>query len=69
LIASGGVFAGRPDADAMLAAAVVEAAASGRLVPETPVNLIDRSYCLYAVGLLAAHYPEAAAALARSSLG
>jgi uncharacterized protein (TIGR01319 family) len=42
VIASGGVFAGRPDAEAMLEAALGEAAASGRLVPEAPVRLIDR---------------------------
>lgn len=68
VIASGGVFAGRSDADEMLKIAVSEAAASGRLVPEAPQRLIDRSYCLFAVGLLASTYPQAAAALARFSL-
>jgi len=69
LIASGGIFAGRPDADEMLGSAVSEAAASGRLIPENPHRLVDRSYCLFAVGLLAPRYPEAAAALAKASLG
>lgn len=69
VVASGGVFAGRSDADAMLEAALGEAAASGRLVPEASRRLIDRHYCLYAVGLLAERHPDAAASLARASLG
>jgi uncharacterized protein (TIGR01319 family) len=69
VIASGGVFAGRSDADELLRDAVAEATISGRLVPEMPRRLVDRSYCLFAVGLLAPGYPEAAAALAKTSLG
>jgi uncharacterized protein (TIGR01319 family) len=69
LIGSGGVFAARPDAGEILASALGDAASSGRLVPEAPTCLIDRFYVLYAVGLLAERHPQAAAALARSSLG
>jgi uncharacterized protein (TIGR01319 family) len=69
LIGSGGVFAARPDAGEIVASAVGDAVASGRLVPEAPTCLVDRSYVLYAVGLLAERHPSAAAALARTSLG
>jgi uncharacterized protein (TIGR01319 family) len=69
LIGSGGVFAARSDAGEILASALGAAASSGRLVPEAPTCLIDRFYALYAVGLLAERHPQAAAALARSSLG
>ncbi|MFI5011613.1 MAG: glutamate mutase L [Hyphomicrobiales bacterium] len=68
LIGSGGVFAARSDAGDILASALRDAATSGRLVPEAPTCLIDRLYVLYAVGLLADRHPQAAAALARSSL-
>jgi uncharacterized protein (TIGR01319 family) len=68
LIASGGVFAARPDARALLADALAQAGRRGHLVPESPRLLIDRDYVLFAVGLLAPHHPQAAAALARRSL-
>jgi len=69
VIGSGGVFAARPDASELLAAAVRNVAAKGdRLVPEKPLLLIDRDYVLFAVGLLALRHPDAAASLAFRSL-
>jgi uncharacterized protein (TIGR01319 family) len=68
LIASGGVFAARPDAAALIAEAQDLAGRRGHLVPEAPRLLVDRDYVLFAVGLLAAHHPQAAAALALRSL-
>ena len=68
LIASGGVFAARPDADEMLASSSVHSAQRGRLVPEAPRCLVDRDYVLFAVGLLSAKFPEIAGTLARKSL-
>ena len=68
VIGSGGVFAARPDARDLLAAAVVQAGLRGRLVPDAPRLLVDRDYVLFAVGLLAPHHPDAAARLARRSL-
>jgi uncharacterized protein (TIGR01319 family) len=68
VIASGGVFAARPDARAVLEAAVAQAGQRGRLVPEAPRLLVDRDYVLFAVGLLAPHHPVAAAHLALRSL-
>ncbi len=70
VIGSGGVFAARADAFELLKAAVLEAAGRGdRLVPEAPALLVDRDYVLFAVGLLASRYPDAAASLALRSLG
>jgi len=70
VIGSGGVFAAREDALDLLAAAVQEAASRGdRLVPEEAKLMIDRDYVLFAVGLLAPRFPEAAAGLAGRSLG
>ena len=69
VIGSGGVFAARADALELLAAAVRAAAERGdRLVPTAPALMIDRDYVLFAVGLLAARYPDTAASLARRSL-
>jgi uncharacterized protein (TIGR01319 family) len=68
VIASGGVFAARADAAALIAAALDQARRRDHLVPEAPRLLVDRDYVLFAVGLLAPHHPEAAAALARHSL-
>ena len=70
VIGSGGVFAARGDALALLAEAVRDAAAQGdRLVPQAARVLLDRDYILFAVGLLAARHPDAALSLARRSLG
>lgn len=70
VIGSGGVFAARADALALLAEAVRDAAAQGdRLVPQAARVLLDRDYILFAVGLLAARHPDAALSLARRSLG
>ncbi|GGG50853.1 hypothetical protein GCM10010964_42680 [Caldovatus sediminis] len=68
LVASGGIFAARPDAAALLGEALARAGRRGRLVPEAPRLLVDRDYVLFAVGLLAPHHPGAAAALAARSL-
>lgn len=68
VIASGGIFAARPDARDLLAAALAQARARGRLVPEAPRLLVDRDYVLFAVGLLAPRHPDAAARLALRSL-
>ena len=70
VVGSGGVLAARPDARAMLEAAVRSASAGGeRLVPEAAALAIDRDYVMFSVGLLANAHPQAAAALARRSLG
>ena len=70
VIGSGGVFAARADALELLDAAVREAAARGdRLVPDAPRLLVDRDYVLFAVGLLASRYPDAATSLALRSRG
>jgi uncharacterized protein (TIGR01319 family) len=69
LIASGGVFAARPDADDLLAQALRLARAKGHLVPgDGARRLVDRDYVMFAVGLLAHDWPQAAAALAAASL-
>jgi uncharacterized protein (TIGR01319 family) len=57
VIGSGGVFAARASAR------------GDRLVPEAGTWLVDRDYVLFAVGLLASSYPEAATSLALRSLG
>lgn len=70
VIASGGVFAARDDALAIVTEALREAAQHGdRLVPQEARVRVDRGYILYAVGLLAARHPDAALALTRRSLG
>lgn len=69
VIGSGGVFAARADAPALLAAALAQARAGERLVPQDPRLLIDRDYVLFAVGLLAPAHPQAALALAGTSFG
>lgn len=69
VVASGGIFAARPDAPELITAAVAAANQRGRLVPEAPRLLVDRDYVLFAVGLLAPHHPQAAASLALRSLG
>lgn len=69
VIASGGVFAARPDADELLALALKEARRQDRLTPnDEAMRLVDRDYVMFAVGLLAREWPGAAAALARASL-
>jgi uncharacterized protein (TIGR01319 family) len=68
VIASGGVFAARADARALLDEAVAQAGLRGHLVPEAPRLLVDRDYVLFAVGLLAPRHPHAAAQLALRSL-
>jgi uncharacterized protein (TIGR01319 family) len=68
VIASGGVFAARSDAHALLAAALDGARRSDRLVPTAPRLLVDQDYVLFAVGLLHEAHPEAARALALRSL-
>ena len=69
VIASGGVFAARPDADELLALSLKTARSKGQLVPGDGASLlIDRDYVMFAVGLLAKLWPEAAAQLAKTSL-
>ena len=69
VIASGGVFAARPDADALLAQALRQARSQGKLIPgEAARLLLDRDYVMFAVGLLAKSWPHAAENLARASL-
>jgi len=68
LVGAGGIFAARSDAKEILYEAVACAAESGRLVPQSPELLVDRCYVLFAVGLLCAEHPKAAASLARLSL-
>jgi uncharacterized protein (TIGR01319 family) len=69
IIASGGVFAARPDAEALLAQALQAARSQGRLIPgDGAKRLIDRDYVMFAVGLLAKAWPRAAAGLAAASL-
>ncbi|MBM3345109.1 MAG: hypothetical protein FJY55_01200 [Betaproteobacteria bacterium] len=69
VIASGGVFAARADAGELLAQALSRARRQGGLVPgDAAKRLIDRDYVLFAVGLMAKAWPEAAGNLARASL-
>lgn len=69
VIASGGVFAARPDAGALLTEALAAARQRDRLVPGAEVQLlVDRDYVMFAVGLLARTWPQAAARLAKYSL-
>lgn len=69
VIASGGVFAARPDAGELLSQALAAARRQGKLVPGDGARLlVDRDYVLFAVGLLAHDWPQAAAALAAASL-
>jgi uncharacterized protein (TIGR01319 family) len=65
VVLSGGVFRHAPADDVLRAMARVaeDAGGAGTVVARTPV-LVDRSYVLAAVGLLAAEHPGAAAALA-----
>ncbi len=69
VIASGGIFAVRPDARELLAQALLRSRGHGRLVPdESATLLIDSDYVMFAVGLLAARHAQAALRLAQHSL-
>lgn len=68
VIATGGVFEHSRRAGAVVAAALAEVHTRGGLIsPEMPV-LVDRSYLLWAVGLLSADRPGAAARVAQETL-
>jgi hypothetical protein len=69
VVLSGGVFrhAAPVAVDQIVARLAADAGGAGSILIGTPV-LIDRSYVLAAVGLLAAEHPEAAAGLARGLL-
>ncbi|MGY1805125.1 glutamate mutase L [Blastococcus sp. SYSU D00922] len=66
VVLSGGVFrhADPPAVDGVVARISTDAGGAGSVLRDTPV-VVDRSYVLAAVGLLAAEQPDAAAALAR----
>jgi uncharacterized protein (TIGR01319 family) len=66
VVLSGGVFrhADQPAVDQVIARVAADAGGAGSVLKGTPV-IVDRSYVLAAVGLLAAEHPGAATALAR----
>ncbi|HEY1854906.1 MAG TPA: glutamate mutase L [Solirubrobacterales bacterium] len=67
-IATGGIFAAAEGAASIVEGALARVRERGGLVPpRLPVRL-DRHYLLWAVGLLAAEHPEAAAGLVRTAL-
>ncbi|TQN38172.1 uncharacterized protein (TIGR01319 family) [Blastococcus colisei] len=70
VVLSGGVFrhADRAAVDRVLTRVAADAGGAGSVLAGTPV-IVDRSYVLAAIGLLAAEHPHAAAALARDLLG
>jgi len=72
VIGTGGVLSGRArdpaDCARILGPVVYHDGAPDLLLPRAPRRYVDREYVLYAVGLLAADHPDAAAALARASL-
>lgn len=69
IVATGGVFRHVDDAESVLADALEKATEKGALVPppSTPV-LVDRSYVLWAAGLLGASRPDAARLLLKQQL-
>lgn len=69
VIASGGVFAAREDARALIDAALEQARLSDRLVPRTARTWVDKDYVMFAVGLLSGAHRDAALGLAMKSLG
>jgi hypothetical protein len=66
VVLSGGVFrhADQADVDRAIARVAADAGGAGSVLGGTPV-VVDRSYVLAAIGLLAAEHPDAATALAR----
>jgi uncharacterized protein (TIGR01319 family) len=66
VVLSGGVFrhADQADVDRAIARVAADAGGAGSVLGGTPV-IVDRSYVLAAIGLLAAEHPDAATALAR----
>jgi uncharacterized protein (TIGR01319 family) len=60
LIATGGVFEHSADASALVEQAAAMARERGALVPDAAPILVDRSYVLFAVGLLSATRPALA---------
>jgi uncharacterized protein (TIGR01319 family) len=66
VVLSGGVFrhAGQAAVDEAIARVAADAGGAGSVLAGTPV-IVDRSYVLAAIGLLAAEHPDAATALAR----
>ena len=68
MVATGGVFAHSSRAGEIVRAAVRAVHEQGALVaPEVPV-LVDRSYLIWAVGILRAEHPETAERLVRAAL-
>jgi uncharacterized protein (TIGR01319 family) len=70
VVLSGGVFrhADQAAVDQVIARVAADAGGAGAVLSGRPV-VVDRSYVLAAVGLLAADHPDAAAALARQLVG
>lgn len=68
VIGTGGVFAAGRDLAAVLAAAGADERDPTALRPESPKPYADRSYGMFAVGLLAELDPDAAVALGRSTI-
>jgi uncharacterized protein (TIGR01319 family) len=60
VIGTGGIFIHHPRADGILKKALYDARRPFSLRPRCPNLYTDARYCLFAVGLLAERYPEAA---------
>jgi len=69
VIASGGVFAARADAEELLALALSEARKQGKLIPgDGAKRLIDRDYVMFVVGLLAKAWPGGGGCIGKGEL-
>jgi uncharacterized protein (TIGR01319 family) len=68
LIGTGGVFIHHPRADVLLKKTLFSPEEPFSLRPQNPNIYTDARYCLYAVGLLADRYPEAAFRIAKKYL-
>ena len=68
LIGTGGVFIHNPRADMLLKKTLFSPGEPFSLRPKNPGIYTDARYCLYAVGLLAERYPEAAFRIAKKNL-
>jgi len=68
LIGTGGIFIHHPQAGDILRKTLFSPQEPFSLRPKNPIIYTDARYCLYAVGLLADRYPEAAFRIARKYL-
>lgn len=68
LIGTGGSVICSPAPERILQAALFDPASPYRLNPKSPALYIDQQYLLYAIGLMAANYPQQALRLAEDNL-